>query len=141
MPGIVQGATSVLVLPDFLSQALSKELKYIAKVNDYNDGTSQRDLITFADRRAWTLQPKGQQYAMEALRVFYENVFGPMLPFYFYDFSDSSPAQQVVYDPTGNATLGRYMVRFDGPWEQVFTKGRSCGIKTRTALNLIIDNK
>jgi hypothetical protein len=41
---------------------------------------------------------------------------GPQEPFYVYDPWDTSP--RFSYDPTGQATQGRYTVRFEGGWEQ-----------------------
>jgi len=53
---------------------------------------------------------------LAALRNFYDARKGPQEPFYFYDPWDAKP--KFSYDPTGQATQGRYTVRFEGAWEQ-----------------------
>jgi len=48
---------------------------------------------------------------------------GAAEPFFFYDVFETVP--KFSYDQTGSSPYGRYVVRFDGPWEQTVGIGRS----------------
>jgi hypothetical protein len=61
--------------------------------------------------------------ALVALRNFFDARNGSTEPFYFYDPYDTNP--KFSYDPTGVATVGRYIVRFNGDWQQSCGPGRS----------------
>ena len=117
MPGIIQASLTAVVLPQFLCSMFSQSREYLANVNDYKDGTSQREVIVFNSRRKWTAEarPAGST-AMIALRNFYRARKGPTDPFWFYDFSEGPVKNN--YDPTGTDENGRFLVRFEGKWEQ-----------------------
>lgn len=122
MPGIVQANVSLGVMPQFLSEAFIQEREYLANVNEYADGASQRELVLFASRRKWILKPKAHYSVIVAIKNFFIARKGGMYPFYFYDYTESSPKGN--YDATGVDTNGRFLVRFEGPWNQQKTVGQ-----------------
>lgn len=117
MPGIIQASVTAVVLPHFLCSMFSQSREYLANVNDYKDGTSQREVIVFNSRRKWSAEarPAGST-AMIALRNFYRARKGPVEAFWFYDYSEGPVKNN--YDATGADENGRFLVRFDGKWEQ-----------------------
>ena len=119
MPGVIQASTSYGTMPYFLCELFSQQREYLLNLNDYKDATSQREVIVFNSRRRWTLRPKAIASAMVTLRNFYISRKGPTQPFYFYDFTESTPMGN--YDGTGVDPNGRFLVRFEGKWEQIKT--------------------
>lgn len=137
---IIQPEIATTVAPFFLCEAFAQQREYITKVNDYADATSQRDILgnisgnsIATSRRKWTLRPKAKGIelnpdgfffgrAIADLRNFYLQQFGPVTPFIFYDFSESIPYGN--YDPFGSDPNGKFVVRFDGPWQQVQGNGQ-----------------
>ena len=116
MPGIIQASTTAVVLPQFLCAVFTQDREYLANVNTYQDGTSQRELIVFNSRRKWSLQPKVSRAAMVTLRNFYRARRGGTDPFWLYDYQEGPVKNN--YDATGADPNGRFLVRFDGKWEQ-----------------------
>ena len=110
MPGPIQNAAPTTVLPNSLSRAFVHEREYPVIDNEYRNGESQG-----------SVQASNSQLA--ALRDFYDARQGPTEPFYFYDPYETSP--KFSHDPTGQATAGRYTVRFNGEWNQSTGLGRS----------------
>jgi len=90
--------------------------------NEYRNGESHRSVEATNSRKAWRLAKRLTPVQLAALRDFYEARKGPTEPFYFYDPYETSP--KFSHDPTGQAIIGRYTVRFDGPWEQALQLGR-----------------
>lgn len=84
--------------------------------NEYKDGSSQRSLLASSSRKRWQLSKRLTPSDLVTLRNFYDSVEGPHQPFYFYDVWDTVP--QFSYDATGATSTGRYVVRFDNPWQQ-----------------------
>lgn len=136
---VIQPESPTVVMPQFLCEMFSQQREYLSKVNDYSDGSSQRDIYGNApgfpafSRKKWTLKPKAKGIelnpngyffgrSISAIRSFYLSQLGPVNPFYFYDFSESSPYGN--YDPFGSDPNGRFVVRFDGPWQQVQGQGQ-----------------
>ena len=116
MPGSVENAAPSTVLPWSLSRAFVRSQGYPVLGNEYAGGESQRSVLASNSRKRWRLSKRLALAELAALREFYEARKGPQEPFYFYDPWDASP--KFSYDPTGQATPGRYTVRFEGPWEQ-----------------------
>jgi len=116
MPGSVQNASPVGVLPWSLSRAFVRSQEYPVLDNEYAGGESQRSVLASNSRKRWRLAKRLTPTELTALRDFYEARKGPQEPFYFYDPWDANP--KFSYDPTGQATQGRYTVRFAGGWEQ-----------------------
>jgi hypothetical protein len=116
MPGSVQNAAPLSVLPASLSRAFVHEREYPVLDNEYAGGESQRSVQATNSRKRWRLAKRLTSAQLVTLRDFYDARKGPQEPFYFYDPWDTNP--KFSYDPTGQATQGRYTVRFEGAWEQ-----------------------
>ncbi|HOQ47918.1 MAG TPA: hypothetical protein PK157_21595 [Bryobacteraceae bacterium] len=116
MPGSVTNAAPSTVLPWSLSRAFVRSQQYPAIENEYAGGESQRSVLASNSRKRWRLAKRLTPAELQALRDFYDARKGPEEPFYFYDVWETNP--KFSYDPTGQATQGRYTVRFEGGWEQ-----------------------
>jgi phage-related protein len=123
MPGSVQNAAPLTVLPPSLSRAIVHEREYPALDNEYRNGESQRSVQAANSRKRWRLAKRLTPAQLAALRDFYDARKGPAEPFYFYDPYETSP--KFSHDPTGQAVAGRYAVRFSGPWEQITSLARA----------------
>jgi hypothetical protein len=123
MPGSVQNAAPLTVLPASLSRAFVHEREYPALDNEYRNGESQRSVQATNSRKRWRLAKRLTPAQLVALRSFYDARKGPTEPFYFYDPYETSP--KFSDDPTGQAVAGRYIVRFSGPWEQITSLARA----------------
>jgi hypothetical protein len=122
MPGSVQNATPLTVLPASLSRAFMHEREYPVLDNEYRNGESQRKARANNSRKHWRLAKRLAPAQLETLRDFFDARKGPMEPFYFYDPYETSP--KFSHDPTGQATAGRYTVRFAAGWNQSVSLGR-----------------
>jgi phage-related protein len=116
MPGSVQNAVASSVMPWNLARAFVRSQDYPVLENQYRNGESQRSVLASNSRKRWRLALRLTPDRLQALREFYEARRGPHEPFYFYDVWETNP--KFSYDPTGEATQGRYTVRFEGGWEQ-----------------------
>lgn len=123
MPGSVQTATPLTVLPASLSRAFVHERGYPVLDNEYRNGESQRSVLATNSRKRWRLAKRLTPAQLAALRDFYVARKGATEPFYFYDPYETSP--KFSHDPTGQAVAGRYTVRFSGEWEQSVGPGRA----------------
>ena len=123
MPGNVQNAAPTTVLPQSLCRTFAHERAYPLIENEYKNGESQRSVLAVNSRRQWRLAKRLSPSALMELRNFFDARNGATEPFYFYDPYDTNPA--FSYDPTGVATAGRYIVRFNGDWQQSSGLGRS----------------
>ena len=123
MPGSVQNAAPTAVLPQSLCRAFAHESAYPLIENEYRNGESQRSVLATNSRKRWRLAKRLPTTALQALRNFYDARNGATDEFYFYDPYETSP--KFSYDPTGQSTVGRYTVRFNGDWQQSSTPGRS----------------
>lgn len=74
-------------------------------------------------RKRWQLTKRLAPTDLATLRTFYNSANGPHGAFYFYDVFETSP--KFSYDATGVATVGRYTVRFDSPWQETSFPARS----------------
>jgi len=123
MPGSVQNAAPLAVLPASLSHAFTHEREYPVLDNEYRNGESQRSVQAANSRKRWRLAKRLTPLQLAALHGFYDARKGPIEPFYFYDPWETVP--RFSHDPTGQATQGRYTVRFAGEWRQSVGLGRS----------------
>jgi phage-related protein len=123
MPGSVQNAAPSTVMPWSLSRAFVRSQEYPVLDNEYRNGESQRSVLATNSRKRWRLAKRLTPAQLEALRDFHEARNGPTEPFYFYDPYETNP--RFSYDPTGQATQGRYTVRFEGEWNQAIRLGRA----------------
>jgi phage-related protein len=116
MPGNVQNAAPSTVLPQSLSRSFVHERAYPLIENEYKNGESQRSVLATTSRKRWRLAKRLTPAALQTLRAFYDARGGTVEPFYFYDPYETNP--KFSYDPTGQATTGRYTVRFNSDWQQ-----------------------
>jgi hypothetical protein len=123
MPGSVQNAVPFTVLPPSLSRAFVHEREYPVIDNEYRNGESQRSVQATNSRKRWRLAKRLTPAQLAALYDFYDARKGPAEPFYFYDPYETDP--KFSQDPTGQAVVGRYTVRFASPWEQSTSLART----------------
>jgi len=123
MPGSVQNAAPLTVLPASLSRAFVHEREYPVVGNEYRNGESQRSVQATNSRKRWRLAKRLTPAQLAALRDFFDVRKGPTEPFYFYDPYETSP--KFAHDPSGQAVAGRYTVRFAGEWSQSVSLGRA----------------
>ena len=123
MPGSIQNVAPSAVLPQSLCRAFAHERSYPVIENEYRNGESQRSVQATTSRKRWRLAERLSPGALAALRDFYDARKGATEPFYFYDAYETSP--KFSHDPTGQATAGRYAVRFDSEWSQSVGLGRA----------------
>lgn len=123
MPGSVQNATALTVLPVGLSRAFAHEREYPLLDNEYRNGETQRSVQATNSRKRWRLAKRLTPAQLATLRDFYDARRGPTEPFYFYDPYETSP--KFSHDPKGQAVAGRYTVRFAGAWNQSVALGRT----------------
>ncbi len=130
MPGSVQNAAPLAVLPASLSRTFVHEREYPVLDNEYRNGESQRSVQATNSRKRWRLAKRLTAAQLAVFRDFYDARKGPTEPFYFYDPWETSP--KFSHDPTGQAVAGRYTVRFDGEW------GQSVGLcRTEISIELV----
>lgn len=123
MPGSVQNAVPVTVMPASLSRSFAHERAYPVVESEYRNGESQRSVQATNSRKRWRLAKRLAPAQLGTLRDFYDARNGPTEPFYFYDQYETSP--KFSHDPTGQAVVGRYTVRFAGEWSQSASLGRA----------------
>lgn len=123
MPGSVQNAVPSAVMPLSLSRAFVHSREYPAIENEYRNGESQRSVQATNSRKRWRLTKRLPPTTLAALRDFYDARKGATEPFYFYDPYETNPG--FSHDPTGQAAVGRYTVRFEGEWSQLVGLGRA----------------
>lgn len=123
MPGSVQNAVPVTVMPASLSTAFLHSREFAIRENEYKHGESQRDKLANSSRKYWDTAKRLAPALIQELRDFYNARNGTHEPFYFYDPWDTDPL--FSHDPTGAAMQGRYTVRFDGEWNHATTFRRS----------------
>ena len=116
MPANIRNAISVGVMPYSLSAQFSESREYPLLVTEYRDGSSQRQVLSDSSRKQFRLAKRLSATELSELRLFYlEHVTDA---FHFYP-------KQTDHDPTGESAVGRYLVRFDGPWNESLGLGRS----------------
>ena len=123
MPGSVQNAAPLTVMPESLSRSFAHERAYPVVESEYRNGESQRSVQATNSRKRWRLAKRLVPAQLAALRDFYDARKGPTEPFYFYDPYATNP--KFLHDPTGQAIAGRHTVRFAGEWNQIVGLGRA----------------
>jgi hypothetical protein len=123
MPGSVQNAAPLTVMPPSLSRSFAHERAYPAIDSEYRNDESQRSVQATNSRKRWRLAKRLTPTQLASLRDFYDARKGPTEPFYFYDPYETNP--KFSPDPTGQAVAGRYTVRFAGEWNQSVDLGRA----------------
>jgi hypothetical protein len=123
MPGSVQNAAPLTIMPASLSRSFAHERAYPVVESEYRNGESQRSVQATTSRKRWRLAKRLAPAQLGALRDFYDARKGPTEPFYFYDPYETNP--KFSSDSTGQAVAGRYTVRFAGEWIQSVDLGRA----------------
>lgn len=123
MPGSVQNAAPLAVMPASLSRSFAHERAYPVVESECRNGESQRSAQATNSRKRWRLAKRLTPIQLGTLRDFYDARKGPTESFYFYDPHETSP--KFSTDPTGQTVAGRYTVRFDGEWNQSVGLGRT----------------
>ena len=132
MPGNLDSAVAVGVLPKSLCTAFVETHAFPMLVQPYHDGTQERSLIedgvnSPTSIRGWKQARKLDATEMAALLAFVEDHEGGLIPFNFYDPYEPVPGQPIGsnWDPTGAASQGRHICVFSGDWSHVMNLGRS----------------
>lgn len=112
MPASVSNAAPATVMPLSLNKSFAHARPLPVLVNEYRNGEYQGSALAETSRRSWRLGKLLTATDLATLRTFYFNRKGPHQPFYFYD-------PWSYHDPTGTETTGRYIVRFNSPWNQL----------------------
>ncbi len=112
MPGSIQNAVPVGVMPYALSAAFSESREFIQLQAQYHDATTERSQLTQTSRKTFKLAQRLTSTSVAALKTFWGSQQGGAVPFLFYNLAEGA------YDPTGNSTQGRYTVVFRGSWSQ-----------------------
>jgi hypothetical protein len=130
MPSNIIPATPTDVFPQLPASAFTEELRIEANVNNnYPDGSSDRAPLVQNPRRFFKItapvittgNPPKFPPQWDTLRKFYFAHIG--VPFYFYFGRETVPPYS--QDPTGQNTVGRYTVVFDGGYSDGIAMGRS----------------
>ena len=114
MPSNVAAAVPVGVMPHGLTTGFQEEIRFEPLVNTYPDGSSDRTSLVTNPRRFFKLTRPLVGAAYTTMFNFYQAHRG--VPFYFYNLRETVP--QWTTDPTGTSTFGRYVVVFDGAWNE-----------------------
>lgn len=120
MPNNITTPAPTVVMPVNLSRAFHEELHLEADLNMYPDGSSDRNPLALNNRRYFTMQQTLLPDAFQTLQTFYTTNLGQA--FYFYNPRETVPP--FTADPTGQNTVGRYTVTFDGSWSVTYGNER-----------------
>lgn len=112
MPASVPNASVSLVMPWALCSSFGRSQIYPARRNVYRGTEQQITLEAGNSRKSWDIAQRLTPANLATMLAFHATV-GTLTPFFFYDPWDTSP--KFNYDPSGTATTGRYVVRFEGP--------------------------
>lgn len=123
--GVVAGAVAVGVMPWKLARSFVRSQSFPLITNHYRNGEQQVRALAVGNRKLWEIEVALTAANLTALRDFYVAHSGPLIPFLFYDVTETSPA--FSYDATGIASTGRWTVRFDSPWEHALGVGQLRG--------------
>ena len=121
MPGNLNAAVVVGVMPAGICAAYQEELRLETLVNAYPDGSSDRNALAINVRHFFKLTRKVTSAQYTALWNWYHA--HPCDAFYFYNLRETVPPW--TWDPSGNQPVGRYIVVFDGSWSETTIMGRS----------------
>lgn len=135
MPNSVSPANPTTVFPESLSTAFTAARDWTVDTNQYAGGEYQGSIPQAYDpggtgqttpfqssRRSWQCTKRLTSAQWTALINFWQSVGGCQNEFWFYDPYETSPP--FSYDPTGQATTGRFAVRFNGDLTISLSMGR-----------------
>jgi len=119
MPGNVAIAAPSGVMPYALCASFTESREYVQLQSQYHDGTVQRSQLATTSRRTFHLAQRLDATKAAALKAFWDGQQGGVVPFLFYNLVEGP------YDPTGDATTGRYTVVFRNNWQQTTSLART----------------
>jgi hypothetical protein len=121
MPNNLNPANPTDVMPAQLAKAFTLDMQLEMNMNNYPDGSSDR-LALALNARAYFRLTQGLSAAdWQTMFTFYQNHI--IHAFYFYNLRETVPP--FSWDATGQDTVGRYTVVFDGPWGDVYLAPRT----------------
>lgn len=133
MPAAVAPANPTTVMPYSLAVSFQSTSQWPFQMNIYRDKSAQAASFADSSRRSWAQGKALTVSELQALRDFYLARRKNQQEFYFYDVYETVPPQDAAgYDPTGVKTAGRYVVRFEGEWNESQTLTR-----TRVSITLL----
>jgi hypothetical protein len=121
MPGNVAAASPTVVMPAQLARAFSEDLRLEALVNAYPDGSTDRAALANNVRHYFKMTQGLTAAGWQQMYNFF--LQQQSAPFYFYNLRETVPPWS--WDSTGQSTVGRYTVVFDGQWSDQFTAART----------------
>jgi hypothetical protein len=121
MPQNINPANPIGVMPKQLCKSFQEELRLEALLNQYPDGSSDRNALALNVRHFFRVTQGLNGTDWAAMRQFYLNHQGKS--FYFYNLRETVPPWS--YDPSGANTVGRYTVVFDGQWSDTYNIART----------------
>jgi hypothetical protein len=121
VPGNIIPSTPTDVFPKMLSTAFSEEIRVESLVNNYPDGSSDRQPLVINPRKFFKLTTALTLKQWGVFRAFY--FAHKSTAFYFYYGRETVPPY--TSDPTGQNTVGRYTVVFDGGYSDSIGLSRS----------------
>jgi hypothetical protein len=131
MPASVQNAVvpvvsgNPIVLPASLCKAFAETRAFDCRVNEYQDGTTERQALVAGPRRSWKMTKRLSPASRATLKAFWQAY--PADAFYFYNPFEPLSGRPVGsnYDATGASFTGRYTVVFTGNWDEQLSFPRS----------------
>jgi hypothetical protein len=121
MPNNLNPANPQGVMPKQLSKSFQADERLEALINQYPDGTSDRNALALNTRHYFRMTQGLTSTDWVAMRDFYNSHQGKA--FYFYNLRETVPP--FSYDPTGQNPIGRYTVVFDGQWSDTYNVART----------------
>ena len=125
--GVVAAAAPQGVFPWHLAASFTPDENWDILVNSYVDGECQKRALVADSRKAFTLAENLSAAQLIELREFWAT-HETMVPFYFYDVTETV---NFAYDASGVSTVGRYIMRFDMPFQTTFVLGRRGQVSLR----------
>lgn len=122
MPGNVENATVLSLMPPDLCNAFAEERVFHVRQSDYADGSGQCLAETIVCRKSFTLTRRLTAEQLAILRDFYFAQGGATTPFHFYFGPETSPI--FSHGATGQDPTGRYTLRFEGDFSLEIGLGR-----------------
>lgn len=119
MPGNIQNAVPVGVMPYGLCTVFSESRELVQLQAQYHDGTTERLRLAQTSRRTFKLSQRLAAVGVALVKAFWDAHQGGLVPFLFYNLAEGA------YDATGNSTQGRYTVVFRGNWSQTIGLART----------------
>jgi hypothetical protein len=121
MPQNLNPANPVGVMPKQLCKAFQEELRLELLLNQYPDGSSDRNALALNPRHYFRMTQGLNGTDWDNMRQFFMLHQGKA--FYFYNLRETVPP--FSYDPSGADTIGRYTVVFDGQWSDTYNVART----------------